>query len=101
MGLFDFFTKKATGQSLEDLNKEIADIKLALTKASNAQSGAQEAIKEKRKTLAKPLMYRTSTESGGLLGRNNSGEFIGPIYDLGEIARAIDMYLIGSSVVNR
>lgn len=91
MGLFDFFTKKATGQSLEDLNKEIADIKLALTKASNAQSGAQEAIKEKRKTLAKPLMYRTSTESGGLLGRNNSGEFIGPIYDLGEIARAIDI----------
>jgi hypothetical protein len=91
MGIFDFFNKKPAPNKVTDLQQEVEDLKLALSRTVSNQNQIQAAVKERRKTLAKPLMYRTSTESGGLVGRNNAGEYIGPIYDLGEIARAIDV----------
>jgi hypothetical protein len=85
--MYNPFSKK--NKEIDSLRHEVADIKLALEQAKANQRSLESAVKQKRKTLSKPLAYSTA-HSGGL-GRGGNNIYHGSLYDLGEIARAMDV----------
>ena len=75
---------------VEDMRQEVRDIKLSIGKSEEGQQQLAQAIKHSRRTLAKPLMYSNPVGSSGL-DRTNNKTFHGPMYDLAEIARVMDI----------
>ncbi len=103
MGIFDWRLINAKGyknsqkeietlkSSYGSLAKELNDIKLAARSEVDPKA-LNEVIKERRRTLQKPLHYKTPhSSSGGLERKDISFIYYGPGYDLGEIGRAIDV----------
>lgn len=97
MGLFDR-KKPIIDTSLADAQKEITslratiqDLKLAVEGQSIRTGAIEKAIKERRRTLAKPLHYKTPSVSGEIDRKDVNHIYYGPGYDLGEIARSIDI----------
>lgn len=98
MALFDFLRPKPKPivqniVSKSDLDKAVQDIKLATAGGSrDPEAKIAEAIKEGKKTLSKPLQYSTTEVSKSFSSRDMDGRiYHGPIYDLAEIARAMDV----------
>lgn len=99
MGLFDFkLVKKAELESsqakIAHLNKVVSDLKLSVQNQSSESKAIEEAIKERRRTLNRPLHYRTASTGGeSTVNRRGLSEvtYYGPGYDLAEIGRAIDV----------
>ena len=91
MGIFDIFKRPVNDIEVDGLKKELEDLRLKVGEMSKSSASIQAAIKEKRKTLSKPLMYRTRGDNGSVFGRVTNQDYIGPVYDLAEIARAIDV----------
>lgn len=93
MGIFDFLKDK-TAKQREDqilfLQKSVTDLKLAVRRNTEENLQMQEAIKERRRTLSRPLMYKTLAQSGDNR-KDVSHTYYGPGYDLSEIGRAIDV----------
>jgi len=90
MGLF---SKKPSQieQDLVNISKSLKDLRLAVGNLGTTQQSIQEAIKERRKTLSKPLMYATPVTTSVLDRAKGNRVFHGPVYDLSEIARAMDV----------
>ncbi|MHA2066052.1 MAG: hypothetical protein ACXABY_16900, partial [Candidatus Thorarchaeota archaeon] len=94
MGLFDFF--KST--KLEELTKlvqrverENKDLKATIGAGVQRQRSFEQEVKQRRRTLNKPIHYATpNTDSVGNR-RLGQTQFYGPLHDLGEIGRAIDI----------
>jgi hypothetical protein len=93
MGIFDYFTRRTSTDKVEvaHLEQELKDLRLKIGQMTKSSASIQATVKERRRTLSKPLMYRTRSDKGSIFGRATNQEYIGPAYDLGEIARAIDV----------
>lgn len=92
MGLLDRLfgrQEQSVTELREDLRAWQADLRLAVSRVSEEQQKISEAIKERRKTLAKPLMYSTPVTSGS--SKRDAKIYHGPVHDLSEIARAMDV----------
>ena len=83
-------SKEEENANLARIRQELADIKLAVAGGRNLEEKIQEAIRESRRTLSKPLMYATPVGSSTRAKGSNS-VYHGPVYDLSEIARAQDV----------
>jgi len=91
MGFFsNLFRQDISVEQMALIRRELEDVKLALSRSQSRQSQIEAAIKQKRKTLQKPLGYASPAGSGVMRG-GGIGVLHGPQYDLGEIARAIDI----------
>ena len=93
MGIFDFLKTKdiQSDSEISSLQEELKDLRLKVGQMTKSSAEVKSAIKERRKTLSKPLMYRTRGDKGSIFGRVTNQDYIGPAYDLGEIARSIDV----------
>lgn len=97
MGLFDYtFTKKSAlaerDKQIQALSRSIADLKLAVEGQSAKSNQIEQAIKERRRTLSRPLHYRTTPVGSDIGDRKDTNHiYYGPGYDLAEIGRAIDV----------
>lgn len=77
--------------SIVSLNNELNDLKLAAKSEADPKK-ITEVIKERRRTLQKPLHYRTpNPASVGYDRKDIDYIYYGPGYDLAEIGRAIDI----------
>jgi len=88
MGLFGY--KLFRHDDVNALKQQLNDLKLVVESQRQQSSQIQEAIKERRRTLNRPLQYRTPAV--GSDHRKDTGyTYYGPGYDLAEIGRAIDI----------
>jgi hypothetical protein len=85
MAIFDFFKSNR----LDSQAKEIADLKAAININKERQRSLEQEIKTRRRTLQKPLQYATNDVRSG--DRSSKRQYYGPLYDLGEIGRAVDV----------
>lgn len=95
MGWRDWF-KQRQDPKIAELESKLdivhKDLKLSIEGQSIRAEAIQEAIKERRRTLQKPLQYKTPTSSSITPDRKDVGyTYYGPGYDLAEIGRAIDV----------
>lgn len=91
MGLKDTI-RKALGidELKESLNKELGDIKLSVGATQASQAELAQVIKTKRRTLSKPLMY-SNPVGASPFDRSRNKTYHGPMYDLAEIGRIMDI----------
>lgn len=97
MNLFDYrLEKKSDVESREKkllaLTKRIQDLSLVVEGQVAKSNQIEQAIKEKRRTLHRPLHYKTNAVSGEIGDRKDTNYiYYGPGYDLAEIGRAVDV----------
>jgi len=70
--------------------EEVSDLKLAVSSSQSQASQIEEAIKERRRSLQRPLMYRTPAV-GSDMRKDINYTYYSSGYDLAEIGRAIDV----------
>jgi len=88
----DLEVSKAKIFELETEAQEAKDFRLAISNKAKEPGEIAKIIKIERRTLSKPLIYKTNNISSYRVGRKGiNTTFQGPVYDLGEIARAIDV----------
>lgn len=96
MGFFNFISKEERDkiQSLIEANqaqaKELKDVKARLLKTQKETLSLSQFLKNKRTNLTKPLQFQSHNITGGGNSRNKQ-PFTGPVYDLSEITRALDV----------
>ena len=78
-------------KDIDRLRKELSDIRLANRQLAANQRALQEVIRNKRRTLSKPLVYSTGNVKGSTSRKDTSHMYEGPVYDLAEIGRAMDV----------
>jgi len=71
---------------VEGQKRELEDLRLALARNSTAEERFKEVVQVKRRTLSAPLMYANPRDTD-----RKGAVYTGPIYDLTEIARALDV----------
>jgi len=91
MGLFNFLGPSASQKRIDELEKQLSDIRLQVTRRNEENQSIQQAIKIRRRTLSKPLAYSNPTSSGIDRTRRENNVYHGPFYDLSEVARAMDV----------
>jgi len=91
MGLFDRFTNKVSPKEHEALKKELRDLRLAVGGLKQESEQINQAIKQRRKTLAKPLHYANPVASAAFDRAKDGRMYHGPVHDLAEVARAMDV----------
>jgi hypothetical protein len=93
MGLFDFITNRGLieqqSMQLKEQGKVLLDLKAAINQGKERTHSLAQEIKTRRRTLQKPLQYATSDVRAG--DRSSKRMYYGPLYDLGEIGRAVDV----------
>jgi hypothetical protein len=79
-------------EALAPIRKELEDIKLSIGTLGETKK-VEEAIAERRRTLPKPLHYKTNSPTADTTPDRKSVKYIyyGPGYDLSEIGRAMDV----------
>jgi hypothetical protein len=70
--------------------KEIQDLKASLSVERERARTFEQEVKTRRRTLQKPIQYATSNTSSIGTSRDKN-IYYGPLYDLSEIARAVDI----------
>jgi hypothetical protein len=95
MGLFDFLKRNQSVQIQQPSvhsSKELEDLKLSIGQLVKSQAEFTQVIKSKRQTLSRPLMYSNPSANGGSIANRNGGRtFHGPVHNLAEIARIMDI----------
>jgi len=107
MGLRDFFSRNNRAEELQSLysrlqtqDAELRDVKALLKRESEQKNKLQEYLRVSRSNIPKPLQFSTKNITGGG-DRRNTAQFEGPLYDLQEIARAIDIEAYISTSVRK
>ena len=93
MGLINWFTSPSNKELLELLTKakrDITDLRAEINTSKQRQRSFEQEVKTRRRTLQKPLQYATSNTSA-IGSRKESNIYYGPLHDLSEIARAMDI----------
>lgn len=86
----DLFGIKKLRQEVSSQKGDLQDVKAKLIQSAERVRTLQEELRTRRRTLQKPLQYRTP-DSDSMGPRRGGSSFYGPLHDLGEIARAIDV----------
>ncbi|RMG69764.1 MAG: hypothetical protein D6710_08235 [Nitrospirae bacterium] len=87
MALFDFFKRRSREDIVDNIQKQLSDIRLALGQRENRK--IEQSIKSERRALERPLHYSTRPVGFGV--RSSGRDYEGPVYDLSEIAKIIDV----------
>jgi hypothetical protein len=93
MGLLNFLTgpsrqEQAAAEKARILQeKNLSDIKASIRVNAEKQKALEEEIRTRRRTLQRPIQYATHDTDSGSRG----GIFYGPLHDLGEIGRSLDV----------
>lgn len=91
MGFRDWITRDLQTR-IEAYDLEIADLKASLSTEKQRLRTFQAEIKSRRRTLPATLRYATrNTDGSSRKDRGNSKVYYGPLHDLSEIARAVDI----------
>ena len=103
MGLFDFYKNRKEIDRLIQQNHEIRndnsrisselnDVKAELLRNQNEVSlSLEKFLNNKRVNLPKPIQYGSTSTIYGYSGKKDKQPFMGPVYDLSEITRALDV----------
>jgi len=97
MSILDFIRGTSHSAQIEELRKrvelqvaELEDVRARLANTNERSNKLEEYLRTRRTNLPKPIQYSSrNILSGG--DRRNHAPFEGPIYDLSEIARALDV----------
>ena len=103
MGLFDFYKNKkeidrliAQNQEIKSdnsrISSELNDVKAELVRNQNEVSlSLEKYLNNKRVNLPKPIQFGSTSTIYGYSGKKDKQPFMGPVYDLSEITRALDV----------